>query len=176
MQQTPSDFFRAQEENYQHSMTQEDPHDLELSDSHQNMQETQVTDQNSHEQLQLSAETHQHFASSNLHEYQQSPVTDQIRHHQLQLSVEVYQSTVHNFHSMLPNPPNFQENQQLPGTEQSLYDQLDKTIQNHQQMLQTPANIEGCQHLLAFDDTFQWLLDSSDDNLSFDINGILNEG
>ncbi|KAL9427926.1 hypothetical protein AB3S75_030001 [Citrus x aurantiifolia] len=237
MQQSPACFFRAQEENYQQSMTQEDPHELELSDSHQNMQDTPVTEQNSHEQLQLSAETHQHFTSSDLQEYQQMPVTDQIPHHQLQLSFEGYRSRVHTpyileenqdvvastqqityeqhectvenhqytvhqssdieenqqlpaseqmlyeqleqsvekHQFMLPNPPNFQGNQQLSGTERCLYDQLDKTIENHQQMLQTPSNIEGCQDLLAFDDTLLWLLDSSDENLSFDINDILNE-
>ncbi|KAK9196905.1 hypothetical protein WN943_005038 [Citrus x changshan-huyou] len=237
MQQSPACFFRAQEENYQQSMTQEDPYEPELSDSHQNMQDTPVTEQNPHEQLQLSAETHQLFTSFDLQEYQQMPVTDQIPHHQLQLSFEGYRSRVHTpyileenqdvvastqqityeqhectvenhqymvhqssdieenqqlpaseqrlyeqleqsvekHQSMLPNPPNFQDNQQLSGTERSLYDQLDKTIENHQQMLQTPSNIEGCQDLLAFDDTLLWLLDSSDENLSFDINDILNE-
>ncbi|KAK9203823.1 hypothetical protein WN943_014080 [Citrus x changshan-huyou] len=47
--------------------------------------------------------------------------------------------------SMLPNPSNFQENQQLPGIEQNLYGQLDQTVENHQQMLQA---INTCRHLM----------------------------
>ncbi|GAY61568.1 hypothetical protein CUMW_210990 [Citrus unshiu] len=39
--------LQSLEENYQQSQTQQDPHDLELSDHHQNMQDSPVTNQSS---------------------------------------------------------------------------------------------------------------------------------
>ncbi|GAY35631.1 hypothetical protein CUMW_283260, partial [Citrus unshiu] len=60
--------------------------------------------------------------------YQQMPLTDQIPHHQLQLSVEEYQSTVQTPFILEEKQDIARIDNVLPGTEQSIYDQLDKLL------------------------------------------------